>query len=179
MDDTLIKVKSGAKFPKDANDWLFWDKSVPDKLRELDKDGFKLVIFTNQNGISLGKTSASDIQTKIQNICKEVGVQMTVFIASADDEYRKPSTRMWEILESKHNGGVKIDKKKSFFCGDAAGRKTARHKDFSDTDLKFAVNCDVPFKTPEVLFLNEKEETIEIKGFNPKTVATDGELVEG
>lgn len=179
MDDTLIRVKSGAKFPKNADDWLFWDDKVPEKLRELSKDGYKLVIFTNQNGITKGHTSAADIQTKIQNICKEVGVQMTVFIASADDEYRKPSVKMWELLESKHNGGVKIDKTKSFFCGDAAGRKTAKHKDFSDTDLKFAVNCDVPFKTPEVLFLNEAEEKIDIKGFNPKNVPTDGELVEG
>ena len=24
MDGTLIQVKSGAKFPKDANDWLFF-----------------------------------------------------------------------------------------------------------------------------------------------------------
>ena len=30
MDDTLIKVKSGAKFAKNATDWLFWnDKVVP------------------------------------------------------------------------------------------------------------------------------------------------------
>jgi bifunctional polynucleotide phosphatase/kinase len=29
MDDTLIRVKSGAKFPKDSNDWVFWDEKVP------------------------------------------------------------------------------------------------------------------------------------------------------
>lgn len=100
MDDTLIKVKSGAKFPKNADDWLFWHASVPDKLRELAKEGYKLVIFTNQNGISKGHTVAADIQTKIQNICKEVGVEMLAFIASADDEYRKPSTKMWELPKS-------------------------------------------------------------------------------
>ena len=52
---------------------------------------------------------------------------------------------------------MKIDKEQSFFCGDAAGRKTKTHKDFSDTDLKFALNVGVPFKTPEVMFLGEKE----------------------
>jgi bifunctional polynucleotide phosphatase/kinase len=93
-------------------------------------------------------TTAKEIQTKIQNICKEVGVNMMVFIASADDEYRKPATKMWDLLESKYNAGVKIDKKESFFCGDAAGRKTKKHKDFSDTDYKFALNCGIPFKTP-------------------------------
>lgn len=41
---------------------------------------------------------------------------------------------MWDCLE-KHNDGLKIDKAKSFYCGDAAGRKDAKHKDFSDSDL--------------------------------------------
>jgi bifunctional polynucleotide phosphatase/kinase len=49
---------------------------------------------------------------------------------------------MWEALE-RNNGGVQIDKKKSFFCGDAAGRKNAKHKDFSDSDLKFALNVGI------------------------------------
>jgi bifunctional polynucleotide phosphatase/kinase len=160
MDDTLIRVKSGAKFPKDSNDWVFWHEKVPLKLKELADDGYKLVIFTNQNGITMGHTSAKDIQTKIQNISKQVGVDIMVFIASADDEYRKPSTKMWDLLVSKYNNGLKIDKEKSFFCGDAAGRKTAKHKDFSDTDYKFALNCDIPFKTPEVLFLDEEEEKL-------------------
>lgn len=179
MDDTLIKVKSGAKFPKNADDWLFWSDEVPKRLVELDKEGYKLVIFTNQNGITKGHTSAQDIQTKIQNFCETSGVKIQAFIASADDEYRKPSTTMWDLLESTYNGKVKIDKKASFFCGDAAGRKTKTHKDFSDTDLKYALNVDVPFQTPEVCFLGEKEEKIEVKGFNPKSVPTTGELVEG
>jgi bifunctional polynucleotide phosphatase/kinase len=102
-----------------------------------------------------------------------------VFIASDDDEYRKPSTTMWDLLESKYNGKVKVDRKESFFCGDAAGRKTKTHKDFSDTDLKFALNVGVKFQTPEVCFLGEKEEQIEVKGFNPKSIPTAGELVEG
>jgi hypothetical protein len=33
MDDTLIKVKSGAKWPKSASDWKFWDESVPEKIK--------------------------------------------------------------------------------------------------------------------------------------------------
>lgn len=82
---------------------------------------------------------------------------MLSFIASADDEYRKPSTTLWDLFESKYNSGIKVDRNTSFFCGDAAGRKTATHKDFTDTDLKFALNVGVPFKTPENLFLGEKE----------------------
>ncbi len=64
---------------------------------------------------------------------------------------------MWNLLNQKHNGKTKVDIKDSFFCGDAAGRKDAKHKDFSDTDLKFALNVGIQFKTPENLFLGEKE----------------------
>ena len=77
-----------------------------EKLRELDKDGYKIVIFTNQNGITLGKTQAAHIKTKIENFSSDVGVKIHAFIASADDKYRKPSTIMWEVLE-KNNGGEK------------------------------------------------------------------------
>ena len=57
----MIKTKSGAKFPKDANDWVIWDDKVVEKLKELDKNGFKIVIFSNQNGISKGHTTANAI----------------------------------------------------------------------------------------------------------------------
>jgi bifunctional polynucleotide phosphatase/kinase len=67
---------------------------------------------------------------------------MQVFIASHEDEYRKPGSKMWECLE-KRNNGVAIKKDQSFFCGDAAGRKDAKHKDFSDSDLKFALNAGI------------------------------------
>lgn len=73
---------------------------------------------------------------------------MQVFVASAEDEYRKPGTGMWTLLADKFNGESKIDLKTSFYCGDAAGRKTATHKDFSDSDLKFGLNVGIEFKTP-------------------------------
>lgn len=68
-----------------------------------------------------------------------------------------------------------IDMKASFYCGDAAGRpKTAtKPKDFTDTDLKFAVNVGLPFKTPEELFLGEKETRVpKIESFFKKADAT-------
>jgi DNA 3'-phosphatase len=49
----------------------------------------------------------------------------------------------------------KVDKQKSFFCGDAAGRpKTmTSRKDFSADDIKFAWNTGLRFETPESFFL--------------------------
>lgn len=67
---------------------------------------------------------------------------MQVFVASHEDEYRKPGSKMWDCL-SQRNDGIVINKAQSFFCGDAAGRKDGKHKDFSDSDLKFALNAGI------------------------------------
>lgn len=70
MDDTLIRVKSGAKFAKNAEDWIFWHQSVPKKMKELEKDGFKIVIFTNQLGVSTGKSNLEHLKKKMQDLAK-------------------------------------------------------------------------------------------------------------
>jgi bifunctional polynucleotide phosphatase/kinase len=57
MDDTLIRTKSGAKFARDASDWVFWHEKVATVLREYTSNGYRVVVFTNQAGISKGHTS--------------------------------------------------------------------------------------------------------------------------
>lgn len=58
---------------------------------------------------------------------------------------------MWNHFVKNFNSDVSIDMKKSFYCGDAAGRPKvgSKPKDFSDSDLKFALNIGVKFFTPE------------------------------
>ena len=82
-----------------------------------------------------------------------------LFVAALrSDQYRKPAVGGWEYIKNQLFSGSKIDMPSSFYCGDAAGRpKTAtRHKDFSDTDLKFAHNIGLTFKLPEEFFLDQK-----------------------
>lgn len=74
MDDTIITRKSGAKFPKDAYDWLLLNDKVKPKIKELFNSGHKIVIFTNQAGIQKGHTKAEDIRIKVKDIAKELGV---------------------------------------------------------------------------------------------------------
>ena len=134
MDDTLIKTKSGAKFPKDSNDWVFWHEKIIPKLKEWYEKGYKIVIFTNQNGISKGHTTENEIKKKIENISQKIGVPIQVLIASADDGYRKPSKTLWNFFIENMNGKIEVDLNSSIYCGDAAGR-TGKKKDFNDTDL--------------------------------------------
>ena len=71
--------------------------------------------------------------------------------------YRKPAPGMWELLRIWRCPNA--DMSQSLYVGDAAGRPktTGRGKDFSDTDLKFALNMKIEFKTPEHFFLGSTD----------------------
>jgi len=71
-------------------------------------------------------------------------------IAVDDDYYRKPMTGMWDFFCDQVN--LTTITKESFYCGDAAGRKYKKGKDFSMSDLYFAYNIGIKFYTPNELF---------------------------
>jgi polynucleotide 5'-kinase 3'-phosphatase len=137
MDGTWIKPKSGKVFPKGRSDWVWLFPEVPKKLKALHAEGKKVVIFTNQAGIGTGTTPAKDIRGKILDLQKELGFPFQAFAATQDDLYRKPATLMWDQIFVPRNHGVTIDKSKSYYVGDAAGRPKAwdgnpkTKKDFS------------------------------------------------
>eukprot|EP00494_Astrolonche_serrata_P001926 UN01932 len=177
MDWTLIQPKGGKKFPKGRGDWVWWPESKPNvrsKLQALHKQGFKIVVLTNQNGIEKGKQDAQEIIGKIQDVSNSCGVPFTAMIAGGKDWWRKPSTKGWNYMLEQTNGGKVIDKKVSFFVGDAAGRpknwKKKAKKDFNCSDRSFAKNLGLPFHTPDAFFLKEREYSGEINwgGKNPK-----------
>eukprot|EP01119_Soliformovum_irregulare_P016081 TRINITY_DN4626_c0_g3_i2.p1 TRINITY_DN4626_c0_g3~~TRINITY_DN4626_c0_g3_i2.p1 ORF type:complete len:668 (+),score=242.75 TRINITY_DN4626_c0_g3_i2:14-2017(+) len=158
MDGTLIEPKSGKKFPMGRTDWKWWDDKVPTKLKKLNKEGYKIVIFTNQLGISKGKQKESDITEKITDICEELGFNMQAFVAYSKDAWRKPCSNMWRYFVEHCNGNK--NPTESMYVGDAAGRangwKIGRKKDHSCGDRSFAFNLKIPFQTPDEYFLGEK-----------------------
>ena len=48
LDYTLIKPKSGKKFPIDKNDWEWMYPNVPKKLKDYYEKKYTIVIFSNQ-----------------------------------------------------------------------------------------------------------------------------------
>ena len=164
MDSTLIDTKSGKVFATSRSDWKWLMPEVPTTLKGLHKDGKRVVIFTNQNGINGSKgwdeSKATMIRGKIDDLAKELGIPLFAFIATSDDTYRKPSTGMWDFMVKQLNGGTSPNLDKCLYVGDAAGRppnwEPGRKKDFSCGDRKFAHNVAVDFKTPEEFFQKAK-----------------------
>lgn len=172
MDDTLITVKSANKFPVDSDDWTFlFDKNkIIEKLNVYIDDGYKIAIFTNQKGISLGKVKELHITKKIENIQKTLGIPLIAFISTEDNYYRKPSIGMWKLLFDQYNSDIKTPNfNKGLFVGDAAGRlkNSKGKKDHSNVDYLFALNINVDFKIPEAFFDDVKNNHGEIE-FDPK-----------
>ena len=162
LDSTIIKTKSGKVFPIDKNDWVLWNKYVKQTLYDLYNKCYKIVIFTNQLGITRGKISKKDFMEKVEAIKKELNVDFDVFIATADNHYRKPLTGMWNLFAELYP--VKIDMKHSFYCGDAAGREKnwllGKKKDFNNVDLNFAYNVGIKFEIPENVFKDVKNDEV-------------------
>ncbi|KAI9276987.1 polynucleotide kinase 3 phosphatase [Phascolomyces articulosus] len=168
LDSTLIKTRSGRVYPRDSGDWQWWDTSVPTTIRRLYDEGYKIVIFSNQNGLNSNQKIKS-FKTKVENISNQLGVSIVFLAALEKDRYRKPMTGMWEWIENEEE--VKIDREKSFFVGDAAGReagwKPKEKKDHSAVDRKFAANLQLPFHTPEEFFLKEDKADFTWGSFEP------------
>lgn len=143
IDGTIIKTKSGARFPKDADDWTWYLGDIKAKLSKLIEQDFKLVFFTNQGGLGNDVFKMRDFKKKIENIVGSLNLPVQVYISPGKKRYRKPRTGMWDTLASK-NDRVAIDMSKSFYVGDAAGREKnwapKRNKDHSNADRLFALN---------------------------------------
>ncbi|CAN0826116.1 Polynucleotide 3'-phosphatase ZDP [Linum grandiflorum] len=141
-----------------ADAWSLMYPSIPDKLKSLYSDGYKLVIFTNESNIDRWKNKRQvAVDSKIgrlNNFIQHVKLPIQVFIAcgfsagGVEDSYRKPNPGMWRLMENHLNSGISIDMEQSFYVGDAAGR----NDDHSDADIKFAQAVGLKFHVPEEFF---------------------------
>ncbi|KAG8163830.1 hypothetical protein KVR01_005748 [Diaporthe batatas] len=173
LDSTLITSASGKKFTNDPVDWKWWDTAVPAKLRSIYHEGYRVVILSNQNGLSLHRQPGAKgpdntkrvapFKQKISAVLAQLDIPTSVYAATAKDVFRKPRIGMWhELCDDYHLEDV--DKDASIFVGDAGGRvavpasggKKAIAKDFSCSDRNFAYNAGIKYQTPEEFFLGEQ-----------------------
>ncbi|KAH6637347.1 polynucleotide kinase 3 phosphatase-domain-containing protein [Chaetomium tenue] len=175
LDSTLITSASGKRYPDDSADWKWWHHSVPGRLRQLYNDeGYRVVIFTNQGGLTLhpdpkskGPKSAKNrvpgFKQKCSAVLSQLDIPLTLYAATGKDIYRKPRPGMWtEMKEDYDLSESEIDHENSVFVGDAGGRiaepkgSSAAGKDFSCSDRNLAHNINIKYQTPEEFFLGEK-----------------------
>lgn len=145
LDGTIVCPKSGGIYIKNKEDWKFRFDTVKDILHMYSNKNYCIVIFTNQAGIKL--VGIENWKGIIDDIRTNLGINIDVYVATDYDLYRKPYPTMWTTYI-----GDKHVAEESFYCGDACGRVD----DFSDSDYKFALNCNLNFCTPDELFQKTK-----------------------
>ena len=139
-DWTLVSPKDGKTFPKDVEDWTWVYPNIPEELKRYNKEGYSIVIFTNQ--------SKPWKVTQIENVAKSLEIPVFIVVASDKCDY-KPNPILYDMLPQANI----IDRTQSFFVGDALGRKS----DFSDSDKLFAENIGLKCYSPEAIFAKEEE----------------------
>lgn len=150
LDGTLIKPKSGRKFPKDLDDWMSLDGAdTYVKRLNLLGQNHPLVIFTNQASCKDDASLQKFYEKKIVHVLEHIHVPVSVMIAGGYSHYRKPKPRMWDVYCAE----MGFDRKDTpvMYVGDAAGRPG----DFSDSDYAFAININAKFDVPEHFFFGE------------------------
>ncbi len=160
LDQTLANwnVPPGS-WPSSIQQYELWNSSVIDKLRKLDKDGYKLVIFSNQGGIkgALHGKIAARVKCIIDWVAKKVGRPIFALCSTmSGSEYHKPNSGMWQVMESRCNAGVEVRIDSSFFVGDSDG--TGEGYQLQGVDKAFAQNvgrlrnAEMKFYTPKEFF---------------------------
>ena len=149
LDNTLITTKTGRTFPINHNDW----KPIPKTLKFIKNkksQGYKIILVTNQGGISKGFLTLENFNTKLKDIQDVIGFKFDkIFIAlSMDSDYRKPKT--YKLLEDLKKLDWIPDLTKSIMIGDAGGEPS----DFSDSDKVFAENLGITFIHVDEIPLN-------------------------
>lgn len=145
LDYTIVRSYKSV-FPISSDDF----KILPERkkiLEHYESKGYFIVIFSNQYSTRDYKQLIS--LNRSVYIIKELPIKPWIFLSTEKDLYHKPNVGMWNLLDDiLGEKGVSIDKKKSFFVGDAAGRDG----DFADSDKLFAKNIGIQFYTPEEIF---------------------------
>lgn len=150
LDQTLITFKDGQDPIKynnvDPNNWIFLGP-IKEKILELSSE-YSIFIITNQPKISDSKRQL------IENVWEALDRIPYILCAHKDNLYRKPSPKFIDIISMLlFTNGITIDKRNSYFSGDAVGPldKFPPYQ-WSSDDYVFAINAGINFIRPIDLF---------------------------
>lgn len=152
FDGTLSKF---APNPAKNNTPQLLTPNVPDVLNDYFNNGWIVVIFSNQK---YAESLQPLIRQKFDKFVKMLTFKPWIFLATADDKFRKPNPDMFNLLREKviEKCSDWMDKDispLSFYCGDAAGPDNPiKEYRWSDSDKIFARNADLDFFTPNEIF---------------------------
>tara|TARA_Y100000389_G_scaffold69139_1_gene65762 strand:+ start:1021 stop:1920 length:900 start_codon:yes stop_codon:yes gene_type:complete len=132
-DHTLVKPHKGT-FSRNVDDWIWIRENVPTILKQLYKNNYAIVIFTNQ--------SKSFKVEQIKHCLTTLELPIRVYIGLCE-KTKKPNSHMWDEFHK-----PSIDKNMSFFVGDALGRIG----DWADSDKIFGEKIGLALKSPEEMF---------------------------
>lgn len=143
-DGTLVRPKEARQFPKDVADWEWTRNSVPETLQKTYKQGFMIIICTQQS-----KPWKLD---QIRAVLEPLQIPMYVSVATEKVDY-KPSKAIFDAIVPATKTWLP---EASFMVGDALGRPG----DWSDCDRKFAEALGVSYKSPEDMFVHSAKKPI-------------------
>lgn len=113
-------------------------RGVKEKLKQLIKDGYNIVIVSNQKRRHIGDAK---LLIKLEKVAEVLEI---AFCARNEDENRKPNNGIISLIPEEYG-------KMEFFVGDAAGRPG----DHSDCDKMFAINYKIPFHNSNEYFISK------------------------
>ncbi len=153
MDSTLILSNNGSQYATSVDGWVWAYPNVIEKIQELSRNGYMIVIFSNRKG---APWMIKPVQDRIDKMATVFRVPLWAFLATKSDSYRKPEPGMM-VLFSRILQCTKYHPD-SFYCGDAAGDHANPNGVFylwhrwSSDDYDFAKNVGLPFKEPDQIF---------------------------
>jgi DNA 3'-phosphatase len=171
-DSTLRIAPSGSPSANSVDDVMKLP-DVADKIAELDRQGYLVVIVSNQAGVPryVSMEVADGALMRIRELVREENPKAIIHyhdFAETITEDRKPgigmALRLERLLKEKFGTETIIDKENSFMVGDAAykhsenGQPAERRPDgregmdMSNSDRLFAVNYGIKFFEPADFF---------------------------